>query len=624
MSELFLTVLNMSLTASYVILFVILIRLLLKKAPKILSYVLWAVVAFRLIIPFSFESMYSLMPRDMNMAPISNDIIYQEAPQINSGLEIVDGFVNKSLPVASIESSANPLQIYVEIGAYIWVLGIISLLIYSLVSVLILKRQLKGAEVIEGNVYEAKNLQTPFVLGLIRPKIYLPIGLNVEERSYILLHEQTHIHRKDHIVKIFAFFTLVIHWFNPLVWIAFILMSRDMELSCDERVLQEINEDIKKPYANSLLSLATGKHILNGSPLAFGEGNVKGRIKNVLNFKKPATWVIVVSVAIITVVGVGLTTNRTTDVTGDYDFYNFYVNGFMLGADIDEMDTSTLTPTERLNVKDGYDFNFEEVRYSADEQTGRLRKMSVNVYDNGVMSMLVAHANGKDNVSLDSNETYQIEGIEAVLGKGKTGWHDREQRLRYMEYRHIEGRLSETVRFVYTDGQSEGINHRLVWVIAESNLPYSDSRDSVVENSGNEVESNEAGNDETNYDKISAYLKENSINVFSPYYELLGFEISDYQEEVVNGNVEATFLYTVKHKNYDRDPDTVGYIKEAKERGDSNYQQLYDEYLQAKDMNFYFKAIITNNDFIALYTKNPAIESDWERVEMSDFILGNE
>jgi hypothetical protein len=172
-----------------------------------------------------------------------------------------------------------------------------------------LKRQLISAKFIEKNIFEAKNLKTPFVLGLIRPKIYLPVGLNVEERSYILLHEQTHIHRKDHIFKALAFLILAIHWFNPLVWIAFMLMSLDMELSCDERVLKEIDEEIKKPYANSLLSLAAGRHILNGSPLAFGEGNIKGRIKNVLNYKKPRFWVIAVSIIIVTAVGIGLMVN---------------------------------------------------------------------------------------------------------------------------------------------------------------------------------------------------------------------------------------------------------------------------------------------------------------------------
>ena len=309
MGELFLSVLNMSLTASYVIIVVILIRLLLKKAPKVISYALWGVVAFRLTIPFSFESIFSLMPRNTNAIPIPHDIIYQQNPQINSGIEVVDSFVSQSLPAPTVGASVNPLQVYIEIGAYIWILGMIALLVYSLASVLILNRQLKSAQLIKQNTFEVQNLKTPFVLGLIKPKIYLPVGLNSTERSYILLHEQTHIHRKDHIIKILAFLILSIHWFNPLVWVAFILMSTDMELSCDEKVLKEMDGDIKKTYANTLLSLATERHILNGSPLAFGEGNVKGRIKNVLNYKKPRFLVIVLSIIIVIAIGIGLMAN---------------------------------------------------------------------------------------------------------------------------------------------------------------------------------------------------------------------------------------------------------------------------------------------------------------------------
>jgi len=313
MSELFLTVLNMSFTASYIILIVILIRLLLKKAPKSITYALWGVVAFRLIIPFSFKSKFSLLPAQTNTVPVPHDIIYQQNPQINSGIEVIDTFVSNILPAPAVDASVNPLQIYVGIGSYIWISGVIALLVYSLVSVMILKRQLRSIQIIERNIYQAENLKTPFVLGLIRPKIYLPAGLNEDERNYILLHEKIHIRRKDHIIKILAFLIVAIHWFNPLVWIAFMLMSTDMELSCDEKVLNEINEEIKKPYAKSLLSLAAGRHILNGSPLAFGEGNVKERIKNVLNYKKPKFWAVLTGFVLIIAASIGLLSNPKGD-----------------------------------------------------------------------------------------------------------------------------------------------------------------------------------------------------------------------------------------------------------------------------------------------------------------------
>ncbi|WAA12652.1 M56 family metallopeptidase [Fervidibacillus halotolerans] len=315
MTERFLTVVNMSLTASYVILFVILVRMLLKKSPKFISYALWSVVAFRLIFPFSFESVFSLMPRNTNVSPISNDMIDQQNPLIDSGIEAVDSFVNHSFSSPTNEVSVNPLQNYIEVGSYIWIAGVIALLIYSIISIFALKRQLKDAKLIEKNIYQANNLKTPFVFGFFRPRIYLPIGLNKEEQNYILLHEQIHIRRKDHLIKPFAFFIVSVHWFNPLVWIAFRLMNTDMELSCDEKVLKVMDGNIKKPYATSLLSLATKKHILNGSPLSFGEGDVKRRITNVLNYKKPSFRIILFSIIIVGIVGIGLLANPKTSAS---------------------------------------------------------------------------------------------------------------------------------------------------------------------------------------------------------------------------------------------------------------------------------------------------------------------
>ncbi len=309
MGQLLLTILNMSFTASYVIMFVIIIRLLLRKAPKSISYALWSIAGFRLVIPFSFESVISLIPRKINISPIPHNIIYQERPRINSGIEVIDSAVNRLLPLATAQASANPLQIAVELGAYVWAIGIIALLFYSIVSVLILKTKLKSAKLLEDNIYQVEYLKTPFVLGIIKPKIYLPYGINDEEKDYILLHEQIHIMRKDYIIKPLAFLILTIHWFNPLVWISFILMSKDMELSCDERVLRQMDGENKKSYANTLLSLATKKQILNGGPLAFGEGSVKGRIKNVLNYKKPKFWLVVILIILLIRVGIGLISN---------------------------------------------------------------------------------------------------------------------------------------------------------------------------------------------------------------------------------------------------------------------------------------------------------------------------
>lgn len=483
MEELFLTVLNMSLTASYVITAIMVARLFLKKAPKVISYILWAAAGFRLAVPFSFESVFSMIP--FQAQPIPQTATLGESVSLgsaagaalravgdvaNGGLGTVTVYLGKTADGYPITTQAYHSEVWLMFGSYLWLIGITALLIYSVVSIVLLKRRLSGALLFENNIYEAANLKTPFVLGFFRPKIYLPSGLSAEERSYIILHEQTHIKRFDHVVKFAAFLILCVHWFNPLVWFAFMMMSTDMELSCDERVLKDMGTEVKKPYAASLLSLATEKRILNGSPLAFGEGNVKGRIKNVLNFKKPAPWIIIAAIVFVAVLSIGFTTNKANDGIGDYDFYNFSVNGFMLGVDTKEIDTSSLIPTEPLNVKDGYEFNYEEVRYSADENTGRLRKMLVHVLDGADIPSVIVHK-GEDAVDIP-HELNTIEQVTEVLGQGKSGWQDREQRLRYMEYRQQEGRLSATVRFVYTDGESDGITHRLVWVIAESSLPY--------------------------------------------------------------------------------------------------------------------------------------------------------
>jgi len=307
LEKIFLQILNMSFTASFVILFVLMARLLLKKSPKILSYTLWGVVLFRLIYPFSFESVFSLLPAKTN--PISQDIIYATIPTIDTGIPAINHTVNQLLPAATPTASVNPLQIWIFIGTMVWLLGIAILLIYSIVSLMKLQKRLKNAVHEKDNIYLAEHLDTPFVMGIVHPKIYLPNTLADKEIEYILLHEQMHIRRFDHVVKILSFFVLCLHWFNPFVWVAFFVSAKDMEMSCDEAVIKQLGNDVKKEYSSSLLTLATGRRIIGGTPLAFGEGDTKGRIKNVLNYKKPAFWVIVVSVAAVLCLSTALMTN---------------------------------------------------------------------------------------------------------------------------------------------------------------------------------------------------------------------------------------------------------------------------------------------------------------------------
>jgi beta-lactamase regulating signal transducer with metallopeptidase domain len=315
MEQLFLQVIEMSITSCYVILFVILARLLLKKAPKVFSYALWSVVLFRLFCPFSFESIFSFIPAGFNSAGIHTvpqGITYLQVPQAQNGTAVmgqISQATNSPLSAPAAYAGAGPLQAWIVWGTVIWLAGIAILFAYSIFTTLKLQHQLKSAKPVFDNVYALQGLKTPFVFGAIKPKIYLPTGLTEKEKSYIIKHEQTHIQRFDHLIKPFAFLVLCVHWFNPLVWVAFFLMSGDMELSCDESVIKQLGSGIKRDYSTSLLSFSAGRKIIRGCPLAFGENNTKGRIMNILHYKKPAFWVVVAALMAVVAVGVGLLTN---------------------------------------------------------------------------------------------------------------------------------------------------------------------------------------------------------------------------------------------------------------------------------------------------------------------------
>lgn len=319
MEALFLKILNMSITATWVFAYVLLLRLMLKRAPKWISYALWSVVLFRLVSPVSFPAVFSLVGRAGRMgAPavsgggieyIPKDIGLAMTPRVNVGLSSVSEAINGALPSATAAASVNPMQIWIFIGAWVWILGMAVMVAHSAVSSVRLMRRLSGATRISGNSYETDAIDRPFVWGFVKPKIYLPVGLSSPEREHVLRHERAHIARRDHLVKPLAYFALVIHWFNPFMWQAFALMSGDMEMSCDERVVKGLNGEEKAGYSEVLLHMATSRPSFAGSPLAFGESGSKGRIRNVLKYKKPAFWVVVVAVVAAAAVGICLIAN---------------------------------------------------------------------------------------------------------------------------------------------------------------------------------------------------------------------------------------------------------------------------------------------------------------------------
>lgn len=315
-------ILNMSLTASVAIVFVMLLRLLLKKAPKVISYALWGVVLFRLLCPVSLESGLSLFgifetptvgatDRTSMVEYIPSNIVHTEYPEVVLPVPGIGDTITEALPKGEEQLRADPLEGPIFIATYVWWGGILVMAIYGIVTWLQLRRRLVTASPLRENIYLADDIDSPFVMGLIRPKIYLPSEMEQREQSYIIHHEQHHIRRMDHIVKALAFAALCIHWFNPLVWVAFILSGKDMEMSCDEAVVRKLGTEIRADYTASLLSLATGKRIIAGMPLAFGEGNTKGRIKNLANWKKPTFWVVLISVISCVVLAICLLTNPT-------------------------------------------------------------------------------------------------------------------------------------------------------------------------------------------------------------------------------------------------------------------------------------------------------------------------
>lgn len=325
LEQLFITFFNMTVTGSYIILAIILIRLLLQKAPKIFSYCLWIVAGLRLICPFSFSSVLSIfnlfsVPVEVSTSSgatvndyVPNDIGMMKVPQISTGIEAADNVINPVLPTTEIGESANPMQVIMAAVSVLWVVGIIAMAVYGVISLIKVRKNIEYATKIRGNVFECEKVRSPFVFGIFKPKIYLPCGMDEKQREYAILHEKNHIRRFDHITKLLSFTVLMLHWYNPLVWIGYNLMVRDMEMSCDERVLRELGEAEKKNYGLTLVAIGANRRFAAAAPLSFGENVVEKRIVNILKFKKPKTIAIILCVAVCVAVGAVCLTNSVSD-----------------------------------------------------------------------------------------------------------------------------------------------------------------------------------------------------------------------------------------------------------------------------------------------------------------------
>ena len=305
MAAVFLKLLNLSISASWLVLAVLALRLVSKRSPKWMNVLLWGIVALRLMLPFSIESALSLIPSAETVSPAV--VQFDPAPTITSGVSVIDNAVNPALSehfAAAPTASVNPLYVWTEIAGWVWLIGLGAMLLYALVSYLRLRRRVSVSLCVRENIYLCDAISSPFILGVVKPRIYLPSGLDEVQRQNVLSHERAHLARRDHWWKPLGFALLAVYWFNPVLWLAYTLLCRDIELACDERVIRTMDESAVKTYSTVLLACSMPRKAVITCPLAFGEVGVKERVRNALHYKKPAFWVVAASVAVCVVVAV--------------------------------------------------------------------------------------------------------------------------------------------------------------------------------------------------------------------------------------------------------------------------------------------------------------------------------
>ena len=314
MAAVFLKLLNLSISASWLVLAVLVLRLISKRSPKWVNVLLWGIVALRLVLPFSIESALSLIPSAETVSPAA--VQFDPAPTITSGVSVIDNAVNPSLSehfAAVPTASVNPLYVWAYLAGWVWLIGLGAMLLYALVSYLRLRRRVSVSLPIQDHIYLCDAISSPFILGVVKPHIYLPSGLDEVQRQNVLAHEQAHLARRDHWWKPLGFALLAVYWFNPVLWLAYTLLCRDIELACDERVIRTMDESAVKTYSTVLLACSMPRKAVITCPLAFGEVGVKERVRNALHYKKPAFWVVAASVTVCVVVAVCFLTNPRTD-----------------------------------------------------------------------------------------------------------------------------------------------------------------------------------------------------------------------------------------------------------------------------------------------------------------------
>ncbi|MBO4782080.1 MAG: hypothetical protein J5522_06750 [Lachnospiraceae bacterium] len=318
MGAIFIKVLNLSIVAGWLILAIVILRAVFKSVPKWIMCSLWALVGLRLLFPFSLESIFSLVP---SAETVPQSIIYSEEPEIHTGFATANTIINpvvKTTFTPEVSSSVNPLKYWTDIIGIVWLVGIGALLLFALASYIRMRKKTAAAVPLSGmNVYECDDIESPFILGLIRPRIYIPSGMDARTFESVYAHETAHLKRKDYIWKPLGFLLLAVYWFNPLMWVAYIMLSRDIEAACDEKVISNMDKFERAAYSKALLACGKRERRISVCPLSFGETGVKGRVRSILNYKKPAFWIILVALIACVVLAVCFLTNPKNEKEDD-------------------------------------------------------------------------------------------------------------------------------------------------------------------------------------------------------------------------------------------------------------------------------------------------------------------
>lgn len=314
MENVFLELFNMSVTASWLVLAVLIFRFVFKKAPKSLRVVVWGLVAFRLVCPFSIESVLSMIP---STETVPQTIMTENTFRISSGIEMFDNPINEYLGdhyYEGVTVSTDAGSSFMSIVTMAWIIGMAVMLLYTIISYLRIVKKVKEATPLKENIWICDNISTPFILGVVKPRIFIPSSMTDEDLKFVIAHEQAHIKRGDHLWKPLGFTLLTVYWFNPVLWVAYTLLCRDIELACDEKVIKQMGAEVKKSYSEALINCSVPRRMISACPIAFGETDIKGRIKSVLNYEKPAFWVIVVAIISVIAIVICFMTNPKTSV----------------------------------------------------------------------------------------------------------------------------------------------------------------------------------------------------------------------------------------------------------------------------------------------------------------------